>query len=926
MCPANARGSVPATDRPLEQIRLGRRDAVAAALTALAVFMVGCLYFPNESLADAALVKLARDEADLAPSWSQYALPLLGTIHGPAFHPYVATLKLVARVPTDADRMILPAALFVALASGVLVLVLRQLGCRLAVAVSVGLAYGLGFAGRVSSPILGETSLVHATALLAITYALVAAHRAPVATRQTRWIAGVLLLGVAISSQILAVTALPAMLATFSRSSGASSTVRRLLLIVAAVACGVYVAGVLYLLQSTPAVVWSDWIPSGGRWAAAVHDMGPLSEAWMKQSRAVVVTLSNALRLSGTVLAILGCVLLAFRGWAWPIGLVIAGAGLGAAFAPIPLVREHLAGVIAVAWIPAGVAVDWLIAKAGGGATLGALLVPALVLPQWLAPERTSSLGPLVRKQYAIDAFVAGLASPSAIVSEDVWHDRQLLASLGRKGRGDVVRAPADPNAVLRASRAGYTVFAFDRARDLLAAEGLRFNAHPVRETFLPALRGAPRGSIVALAAGAGFADSVVHKERAPFASFGATASLFGRSHWAYAAVGVSGRTGGALEEPHIHQAMLRIDRGMPIGSTGVRASRSLELRVSGASAEIVLDGTGLARTRDGAVAVVLTPAGQVVRTLTAPRQTGLRATIPASAFPVFRLEGTSPCTALESDRLVDITTLVHDGAIAGRVESSGTEPTEVALTLTRDRVLAIQMETRPSTRQLEFESRSDASARPDGREIEHEVQAAFRRAHTPTRFLMRFGGVPRAATARVVRPRSERVILCADAPRAEWFLAEDSDARLDLADSRNGVFGSGWHQVEGQGAQTFRWTAAPLADLHISLREPADVTVVVRAMPAIDAARSVSAIHLRVNEWTTDSRELRPGWHSYEWTIPAARWHAGVNEVSVGVPAVVQPSSSDAARRDARPFGVAVEHIGLARAGDLAAVERARW
>jgi hypothetical protein len=922
---------VPGIDRPIEGIRFGRRDALAAALTALAVFVVGRLYFPSESLADAALLELARSEAHLAPSWAQYALPLLGTIHGPTFHPYVAMLNLVARVPIDTDRTILAAALFSALASMVLVLVLRQLGCRLAVAASVALAYGLGFAGRVSSPVLGETSLVHATAMLALTYALVAAHQGPVTSRFAQWTAGILLLGLAISSQILAVTALPAMLVTLNRQGGAYSTVRRGLLTIAVVASGVHVLGVLDLLQGAPAFVRSDpdWIPSAGRSAAAVaHDLGRLSEGWMKQSWAAVVTLSSALRLSGALLAILGCVLLAFRGWAWPVGLVVAGAGLGAVFAPIPLVREHLAAVIAVAWIPAGVAVDWLIAHAGGRVALGALLVPALVLPQWLAPERAGSLSTLPTKQEAMDAFVAGVASPGAIVSEDVWHDRLLVDALHRRrGRGDVVRVPADPHAVLRASRAAYSVYAFDRARDLLAADGLRFNAQPVREPLLLALQNVPRGSIVALAAGTGFADAVGYNERAPFAAFGATTSLFGRSHWVYAALGVSGQSHGALEQPRINQAMLRIDPGTPIGSTGVLASRSLELRASGASAEIVLDGTWLARTRDGAVAVVLTPSGQVVRTLTAPRQAGLRATIPASAFPVFRLEGTSLCTTLESDRVADITTLAREGGIAGRVEGSRKEVTEVALTLIRDRALAIQMETRPPRRQLNFESRSGATAHPDERDVQHEVRAAFAGAHTPTHFLLRFGGVPRTAAARIVRPRDgSRVSLCADPPRAGPFLAGDADARLDLADSTNGVFGSGWHQVEGGGAQTFRWTAAPLADLLISLREPAGVDVVLRAMPAIDAARSVSAIHLRVNDWRTEPRQMLPGWHDYEWTIPAARWRAGVNEVSVGVPAVVRPSNPGAAGQDVRPFGVAVEHIGLARAGDPAAMERARW
>jgi hypothetical protein len=135
---------------------------------------------------------------------------------------------------------------------------------------------------------------------------------------------------------------------------------------------------------------------------------------------------------------------------------------------------------------------------------------------------------------------------------------------------------------------------------------------------------------------------------------------------------------------------------------------------------------------------------------------------------------------------------------------------------------------------------------------------------------------------------------------------AIDGSERVVADDSRDELFGDGWHPVEEDAAGGFRWTAAPAAHVLVPLGRVSAIRVGVRARVWEDADAQ-DVVGLRVNGHRLEPLAVAHGWGTYEWSVPADAWRVGVNDVVVESPRLRRPASGSP---DTRLLGIAVREI----------------
>ncbi len=163
---------------------------------------------------------------------------------------------------------------------------------------------------------------------------------------------------------------------------------------------------------------------------------------------------------------------------------------------------------------------------------------------------------------------------------------------------------------------------------------------------------------------------------------------------------------------------------------------------------------------------------------------------------------------------------------------------------------------------------------------------------------------------ARVVGDGAGATVCAAPLPRHDPFAVAPADAVVVAVDD-DAFFAGGWHGAEGAGAGAFRWTTARAVTLVPAASSQA-VTIAVDARPAASPNDGAVTLRLTVNGGPLGERVLTAATQSYEWTVPAALWVDGTNELVLDVSRVVRPA--DAGASDTRQLGVAVSAIRLRR------------
>jgi hypothetical protein len=123
-------------------------------------------------------------------------------------------------------------------------------------------------------------------------------------------------------------------------------------------------------------------------------------------------------------------------------------------------------------------------------------------------------------------------------------------------------------------------------------------------------------------------------------------------------------------------------------------------------------------------------------------------------------------------------------------------------------------------------------------------------------------------------------------------------------------MFGAGWHRPERVDAGALRWTAAPDAYLVLPVVDDGPWRISIVAQPAGDEDDGVRSMGLAINGRDMGPCELRGGWQTCVWDVPAEVLTVGGNSVVVRSPRTIVQTNSP----DGRSIGVALAQIVIGR------------
>ena len=140
--------------------------------------------------------------------------------------------------------------------------------------------------------------------------------------------------------------------------------------------------------------------------------------------------------------------------------------------------------------------------------------------------------------------------------------------------------------------------------------------------------------------------------------------------------------------------------------------------------------------------------------------------------------------------------------------------------------------------------------------------------------------------------------------------LAAHIEAETTIALDHRDAFGDGWHDAERAGRGLFRWTASVEAEMFWRLDVPADIEVIVEAVPSAGGAATQS-IGLRVDGASFGDQVMTAGAGRYAWRVPASALRAGVTPVALTTSVLTRPPAGTG---DERALGVLVGRIAVRR------------
>ncbi|HEX5214796.1 MAG TPA: DUF2723 domain-containing protein [Vicinamibacterales bacterium] len=157
---------------------------------------------------------------------------------------------------------------------------------------------------------------------------------------------------------------------------------------------------------------------------------------------------------------------------------------------------------------------------------------------------------------------------------------------------------------------------------------------------------------------------------------------------------------------------------------------------------------------------------------------------------------------------------------------------------------------------------------------------------------------------------RTTGVRYCGAPPDGAVLLGDRSISQVELA--RSAGFGTwGWHNVERNGDDRYRWTSAARADLEFALAAPEPLTLVVEAEPARPAG---ARIGVEVNGRRLPEQLMTETMRNYEWELPSSDLRGGANLIVLIGPDPVTPKAMGHGD-DTRELSLRVRRAELRRA-----------
>lgn len=584
--------------------------------------------------------------------------------------------------------------------------------------------------------------------------------------------------------------------------------------------------------------------------------------------------------------------------------------------------------LLALAWVAAGVGMSWLLERAPdrrGRVIAGGVIAitPILIVgTHYDSGAEARALTSVVDRYF--DRLQAVLPRDAVLVVESPWLDR---ASAGRSRSHAAEwfeRAPQDVDLIAALVDDGRPVIAFPGARRNLQALGVMFAplGANVRMSLPQYWTTIPDGSLVAVATAPPFPSHVLPGER-PFVPIGGAADLFGKTRFFYAVLGVKGRAE-AIER--LDRAGVDLTAGAGDAVGGLRSPVTVRVLSDTSGGVIEINGRPVARTKTGLAMAVVTPTGALDRAVATEHTARFGVPYDSPLLSAARVVGRELCVPVTTTGETDVSTAVARAGV-GAVLRDGD-----ALTLyvggahpLRPRQTVISRRTAPDLHVRDFDTRSPAGKAGLRAALETDGFAASSLANYPyayrisaaspsggeSQLNLTLGGFGSVGYARAAGSTSSAraIPLCAAVVGAAGPLFSNTavapaSGEIDLQDGALTVFG--WHHAENTGPVTFRWTAAPQAELLVPLARvgPIDVEITVQPASSVD-----NSLRLRVNDRRLAPQSLAAGVQTLRWSVPADAWHLGMNQIRLETSTLVRPADLGLGR-DARLLGVAVSRI----------------
>ncbi len=683
----------------------------------------------------------------------------------------------------------------------------------------------------------------------------------------------------------------------------------------------------LTVAAGDPVTAWSWTVPFGAFRVDGMADrLSTLASATVGE-----------LGVPAALLALVAVALLARRAdgrslvWAWVASLVAVAVWIPSTSSDGPRV------VTALSWLLAGLGLDWIWRSSEGRrAHISAVAVAIFLVIAATSTVRSARPwhAGLAAATHVDRLLAAETADRPTVVAERPVLDRAHAGDPSRR----MTRIPLARPAVKPLYDAGRPLLAFDRARGVLEHFGAQFHTVPVRaqDASLPQLLGAlPRGSIVAAAGGPGLSYAVSPDMGPLFAAVGGSTALFGQSPGFYAVVGVSRRGGPALEQYSTDAAAIGLTVGEEVGGFPVRMMASLRVLSDRSGAHVELNGEIVAQSTAGLALVAITPDGRLLIALGDELDDGDELMLSGVDPPVSRLVGWEPCLTLPVGEWVDVRAAALAGGVAGWLSAPGDRLTMYA-TARRDRPVGLwpsaaeEVGADTATTQARYRLASEDDRAelqrhlgrdqpPEG--VEWSAAAVVQRVHVarPGAISVEFGEVPTQAYALYESAELAHagLELCGTLSGEPLFVSEGPSVEtVELA--QLDTIGWGWHDLEGDGTGSYRWSDGAESGLLLQLnrrgqiRIEVDASAVAADLGAADPSEDEVTLMLLVNGREVADHPMAGGTHTYQWLVPATQWKSGMNRVGLRVSSAVTPAAIGMSD-DQRSLGLALRRLDLA-------------
>jgi transmembrane protein TMEM260 (protein O-mannosyltransferase) len=855
----------------------------------------------------------------------QYVGPALGTAHDPGYPLYMIASWAASKLPigTLAYRVNLLSGFWGAAAAAFVFLVMRRLAVPRALAVGVALGLGLGRAFWEHS----TYAEVYTQACAFTAAALVALLAWDEEGRDRDLFAAVAATSLAFGTHLIVIGAVP----VFAWLALTRYRWRLPLRVVA-------VSGLIVALGV--AQYSYVWIRTGQRArylearASSVRELidtlrgGQFADQTFKDSPLVIARtripgIARAVRTELGVVATAGALLGVLAEWRRRrrSAILLAGAFLGPALLLSTLGGVATEGIILPALMPlwalvgAGAARLWLLAASLARPRVARVAAFAAVALLTAAVPATQARANFTYNNRRGDSFdtvyfaelFRRITGRTAFLDENYVVGNMLEYQKYITRMPDVtVGIPRDPHVITTLLSAGFAVYGFS---DAVAELDGRVSVRPVAlsaASLDARLAGLPDGYLVVVAGSAQrwpLLEALDAGDRAPRRGRGVVVALKG--------------SGPVVKTPPDFEGAIDITRGQPLGQTGETAAMDLHVEVRGPEATIDVEGQTVVQSTGGLAVAVM--GSRVGDTYVLSPGNGLRPPLDMSRRPLFQVTGVpdGACTEIGDGQWARLADPGSAGRLVGHIDNFHPFDAEWVVYLAADHELHAQVASwfganEPALDVEAFVPGPDAERlRPRLAEDGLEASPQLLSAPVVTRlgvkvndegqwisFRLSLGGRPRAGWGRAITDQRSlrRGISCALAPDLLEPHVWTQRAGLYLGPGGDWLFGLGWQSAESMRVGFHRVLRGAEGRLLLPVTQPAPTTLRMSVEP-ISGDADV-AVSLNGGAPVQASRVATPGWNELWWTLDAAQWRAGVNDLALEVmrpagraPAADEPS-----------------------------------